>query len=205
MLTVNGALPMRRAGASRTVLVHSLLTSLALLLLMCLTPVAGAADGPSEYEVKAAFLQKFTSFIEWPHYVFPYDDSPFVIGILGSDPFGDVLSEVIADHVVNERSFVIRRWERASDVSHCQILFISDSEAPHLADILLKLPAEGLLTVSDIPDFAGSGGVIGFFVEENRMRFEVNIEAARKADLKISSKLLNLARLVGQTAKGDPK
>lgn len=178
-----------------------LLAGVATVLCLCVLPAV--ADGPSEYQVKAAFIQKFTSFIEWPHYVFHYDESPFVIGILGKNPFGDALETVIADKDFAGRPFEIRHFASAQEVRQCQILYISEELSAELDTILASLDRDGLLTVSDHEDFTLRGGILRFFVEDHRVRFEINIAAAREYHLKISSKLLSLARIVGADAKGE--
>jgi hypothetical protein len=148
---------------------------------------------PEEYEVKAAFLYNFAKFVEWPEGTFPDANAPLVIGVLGEDPFGDVLDRTIAGKQVQGRPLRIRRWNKTHDVEGCQILFISSSEQGSMATILDKLRAAPLLTVSDADDFDKRGGIIHFVMQENRVRFEINNHGAQTAGLKISSRLLMLA------------
>ncbi|MBD3236165.1 MAG: DUF4154 domain-containing protein [Candidatus Eisenbacteria bacterium] len=163
---------------------------------------AAAAAPPSEHEVQAAFIHKFTSFIEWPHYSFHYDDSPFVVGILGEDPFGGALEAIVRDEDYDGRAFEIRRFESYADVGHCQILYVDERWSSRAEDLWTQIERDGLLTISSHEGFTRAGGVLRFFVEENRVRFEINIAAAQFAHLKISSKLLSLARVVDHAPKG---
>ena len=148
-------------------------------------------QGPTEYEVKAAFLLNFTKFIEWPASAFVSADAPFRICILGPDPFGASLERMVEGERVSGRPLAV---ERARNAASCQIVFFGkeDRVAP---DALAKIPA-GVLTVGEQESFLREGGMIRFVLEQNRVRFDVNHAAVRKAELSISSKLLNVARSV---------
>ncbi|MGH9542264.1 MAG: YfiR family protein [Terriglobales bacterium] len=166
---------------------------------------AAATDGPtsSEYLIKAGFIYNFAKFIQWPESAFAQPNSPIVIGILGSDPFGSVMDRIVADKTIGGRGFVVRRltWGKDSaDLKNCAIVFVSSSEHKNLHDILLSLKGLPILTIGDTPDFAQKGGIIGFTVEDNRIRFEINVAAARLAQLVISSRLLTLAKIVSAAA-----
>jgi hypothetical protein len=157
--------------------------------------LARAQDAqPTEYEVKAAFLYNFTRFIEWPTDAFEGPQTPMVIGILGEDPFGPALDDIIAGKKVGGRDVVVRRLHRDQDRRGCHLLFISASEKKHLPEILLGLRGSTVVTVSEIDRFIYSGGTINLLVENSRVRFEVNLDAAARARAKISAKLLALAR-----------
>ena len=160
-------------------------------------PAYAGQRTPHEYEVKAAFLYNFAKFVVWPKDAFPERESPIVIGVLGDDPFGPVLEEVIEGKTVNNRALAIRRFRRTSDVVGCHVLFISPSEGRRLVEIFGEINLDHVLTVGDCRDFAASGGNIGFYMEDKKVRIEVNLEAAERANLRISSKLLNVARVVG--------
>lgn len=157
---------------------------------------AAQSDQPGEYEVKAAFLFNFTKFVEWPESSFQDAHSPIVIGILGDDPFGPSLPRLVAGQKAQGRSIEITRYRRGDDLHRCHVLFISTSERPHTAQILAGLLDSGVLTVSDIDGFAASGGVLQFVMQENRVRFLVNLEAATQNKLRVSAKLLALAQVV---------
>lgn len=164
-------------------------------LLMFGTPLCSAATAP-EYQVKAAFLFNFTQFVEWPAAAFGSADSPLVIGVLGRDPFGGFLDETVRGESVNQRNLQVRRFARVEDVNNCQMLFISNSETEHMAEILGKLKGKSILTVGETEDFARRGGVIRFATVANKIRLNINVEAAKEASLTISSKLLRPAEIV---------
>ena len=161
-------------------------------------PPAGPADAaaPSEYQIKAAFLYNFAKFVEWPPHVFADGGSPIVIGVLGEDPFGSSLEQVVKGKTVGGRRFSIKRFEKVRDLEHCHILFISSSESGHLAKALDSIKGPNVLTVSEIERFAQRGGIISFVTIDNKIGFEINLDAAKKANLKLSSKLLKVARVV---------
>jgi hypothetical protein len=164
---------------------------------------AAQSDQPSEYEVKAAFLFNFTKFVEWPDGSFDDSHSPIVIGIIGDDPFGDSLTRIVAGQKAQGRAIVIMKYRRGDDLRRCHILFVSASERQHSAQILAGLQGAGVLTVSDIDGFADAGGVMQFVMQENRVRFVVNLDAATQGKLQVSAKLLALAQVVnhGQAAR----
>ena len=154
------------------------------------------AQGPTEYQVKAAFLSNFAHFVEWPSNAFSTENSPVAIGVLGDDPFGSALEEVVAGKFANGRAFEIKRFQNIKDIKTCHILFISSSEVKRLTGHFDALSQRGILTVGEVDRFAQKGGVISLILVDNKVRFEVNTWAADQAGLKISSKLLNLARAV---------
>ena len=151
-----------------------------------------------EYQIKAVFLYNFVQFVEWPASVFAAPDSPFVIGVLGENLFGDALHEVVSGEKVGARSIEVRRYGRIADVDACHILFISRSETGNLPSILVALDKRPILTVGDTAEFARHGGMIRLIKEDNRIRLRVNLQATKAAGLVISSKLLRAADLVGR-------
>ena len=151
---------------------------------------------PREYIVKAAFLYNFAKFVEWPEDDFTDDQSPFVLGIFGEDPFGDSLDS-IKRKTVGARKLVIERSQTLEDLKKCHLIFISRSEKNDLDKIIAQLKDLNVLTVSDIEGFALKGGVIGLFTAGNKIRFEINVDSAKRNGLQISSKLLKLAKIVG--------
>lgn len=172
--------------------------SLTAALLLALLPpcVWGQSTGPTEYQVKAAYLYNFSRFVEWPNSTFEKSESAFVIGVLGEDPFGTMLDSLVQGESVQGRRLVIRRLASREEAVKCQILFVSDSEEGRLSEILKELAGKSILTVSDIRSFTRLGGAIRFTVEGNRVRFEINVAAAQRARLSVSSQLLKLARIV---------
>jgi hypothetical protein len=152
-----------------------------------------AQEGPSEYQVKAAFLYNFAKFVEWPPGAFPDTNSPIVLGILGKNVFGSDLEKTIRDRKVNNHPFVFKTITSAAEATNCHILFISPSEKDECTKIVNALHNATVLTVSETDGFIKAGGMINFTFEDTKVRFQINDEAAKKAGLKISSKLLSLA------------
>ncbi len=167
-------------------------------LLAVLWPWTARAEVASEYDVKAAFLYNFTKFVEWPPSALT-ERGDFQLCVLGEDPFGRSL-EVVADEKVAGRRITLLRTPKLAEPAGCQILFISRSERARMHQILQDLQNAPVLTVADTGGFLDHGGIINFVLEGSKVRFEINQEAAERAGIKISSKLLQLA--VG--AKGTP-
>jgi hypothetical protein len=163
-----------------------------------LGPVPAFAQAPKapEYSLKAAYLLNFTQFVEWPSNVFASVDAPIVIGVLGEDPFGSALDQAVREKKVHGRSLEIRRSKQISDLRGCHVLFVCASEVKRLSEILAAARRSGILTVSDIDRFVEQGGVISFVTENNKVRFEINMNAAAAAELRISAQLLRLAKKV---------
>ncbi len=151
---------------------------------------------PREYQIKALFLFNFSQFIQWPPSAFTNADEPFRIGVLGNDPFDDFLDETVRGEKVDGHPLVIQRYESVDAVKDCQILFISRSESERMENILADLKGRNILTVGDSEGFVKNGGVVRFVTEENKIHFRINLEAARRANLTISSKVLRLAEIV---------
>jgi hypothetical protein len=154
------------------------------------------AQRTGEYNIKATFLYNFTQFINWPAEAFSASDGPFVIGILGVDPFQGAIEEAVAGEKVKGHPVIVQHFENAADIKNCNILFISSSEAGKLGQILPALPGKNILTVSDLPDLIPSGGIIRFTRQNNKIRLQINLAASKAADLTISSKLLQLAEII---------
>jgi hypothetical protein len=151
-----------------------------------------------EYAIKAAYLYQFGHYIQWPSDAFTDDKSPFVIGILGTDPFGDTLNEIARDKKIGGRQIVIRQFNSLADYKPCHILFIaSPTEITDQLRNISKLQNFPVLLVGERHGFAEQGGTINLLIEQNKVRFEVNTEVAKREQLKISSKLLSLAKIAG--------
>ncbi|HEX9782982.1 MAG TPA: YfiR family protein [Opitutaceae bacterium] len=155
-----------------------------------------------EYDVKAAFVYNFTQFVEWLSAAFPEPDTPFVIGVLGNDPFGGMLDALVDQETVKGRRLVVERYRTIEEIQRCHILFISRADASRARARLPELASRHILTVGDAEGFERQGGVIGFVSERDRIRVRINLEAARTADLTISSKLLRAAEVVDANMQG---
>jgi hypothetical protein len=149
-----------------------------------------------EYQVKAVFLFNFAQFVDWPPQAFPEAQTPLVIGVLGEDPFGAYLDETVRDEKVNNRPLAVQRYRRVEEIKTCHILFISRSEADRLGQILASLKERSILTVSDTEGAAQRDVMIRLVTEKNKIRLRINLQAARAANLTISSKLLRPAEIV---------
>ncbi len=159
------------------------------------------AQAFKEYDVKAVFLYHLAEFVDWPPKAFPAAESPLVIGVLGADPFGKVLDEIVQDEVVKNRKLKVERFHSMEEIKVCHILFISQSEAGRLDQIFSSLKDRKILTVGDTEGFAQRGGIVRFLTDKNKIRLRINIEAAKAASLTISSKLLRAAEVVGSKAE----
>jgi hypothetical protein len=172
------------------------LATLALTALLAPPPAQGQGQG-REYEVKAAFLYNFARFVEWPADAFPGPGAPITYCIVGDDPFDGKLEALLRGETVGGRPLALRRSGKDDDLAACQILFLSRSERSRQERILDRLGRASVLTVGDEEDFLDRGGIIGFRIEAGRVRFDVDLEAAERAGLKVSSKLLRVARVRG--------
>jgi len=180
----------------RRVVVAGLLMGAAAAAAQSDAPVRPVAAPPTEYEVKAAFLYNFARFVEWPPEAFRDPADPFVIAVLGRDPFGPVLDETMAGKTVAGRRIEVRRATRVEDVRDAQMVFISSSERANMPAILKALDRPGVLTVGESDGFAERGGAINFVLQARKVRFQINPARAEEARLKMSSQLLKLATLV---------
>ena len=165
---------------------------------------AGAAEaGPTEYQVKAVFLFNFAKFIEWPPAKLGEPDSPLVIGIIGDNPFGTLLDETIKDQTINGHKLVSRAISTTAEAAACHIVFISRSEKERLRPLLAGLKGQPVVTVSELRGFAQDGGMIALVLLNGRVKLEINPAAAGEAGVKLSSKLLSIARITPEP-KNEP-
>jgi hypothetical protein len=163
-----------------------------------------AAPGPAaraddlhveEYKVKAAFLYNFVKFVEWPDAAFEDPGSPFVLAVLGTDPFGSHLDD-LQGKTVKGRPIVVRRAASLQALGAFHVLFVPSAGTTDLGTVLSAAEGKGALTVGDGLGFRARGGMIELVRDGDRVGFEVSLDAARRAGLTISSKLLNLAKVV---------
>jgi|SRR4051812_15311798 hypothetical protein len=168
---------------------------IATLLLLFTAPIARAE---AEYDVKAAYLLRFTKFVQWPRTAFASDDAPFVIGIVGRDPFEGGFERFIEGNTSGTRRLEVRHVNAhdTSALRECQMIFVGLPDHRRLGDILSELQGRPVLVVGEAEGFASAGGMVGFASREKRVGIEVNSAAARSARLKISSQLLSIAKIV---------
>ena len=177
------------------------LVRLGLLLAMPFSAVpltAAEYSASQEFQVKAVFLYNFAQFVEWPPHAFESPESPLVIGILGLDPFGQSLDEMVRGEKVNGHPLVVERYRKIGDIQRCHILFISGSEGTRTEQVAAAMRGRSVLTVCDWEGFARRGAMVRFVMERNRVRLRINLQSAKEAGLNISSKLLRSAETVIQ-------
>ena len=153
---------------------------------------------PRENSIKAAYIYNFAKLVEWPETTFDSPDSPIQLAILGDDSFIETLM-TIDNKIASGRAISIKNYGAVSEINQCHILYIGKSEKNNLNTILKKLQNKPCLTVSNIDGFASRGGMINFILVNNKVRFEINLQTTRNSDLKVSSRLLKLATIVGET------
>jgi hypothetical protein len=176
---------------------------IAALIFSCALTLHVQAQSPTtEYQVKAAYLLNFGKFVTWPAAPVPARLDAFSICILGEDPFGAVLDSTVRGEKIDGRPVIVRRIRSPREVNACSILYISRSEQGQFRKIASSLDRSGVLSVSDSPDFINQGGAIQFTLTGNRVRFEVNLDAAQDAGLALSSELLKVASSVHGKARG---
>ncbi len=181
-----------------------------LIVLACLlagvaVPLRAQASAASEYQVKAAFLYNFARFVEWPAEVLPNSTASIVLCVYGEDPFGPALDETVKGKSINNHDMAIHRAKSTQELKGCQVVFIDGAESKRLPEILGALQGSSVLLVGESGGFAEQGGQIQFLLEDNKVDFSINVDAVERAHLKISSKLLALAKIVhdGNHSKKD--
>jgi YfiR/HmsC-like len=165
------------------------------------TSAATVAQPSREYLLKTAFVFNFARYTTWPP---PSPDGPFNLCILGEDDFGTA-AQYLDGQQLRQRNIDVRFRAVGDDLGGCQLVYVTQPLAGQLDSLLPRLHAERMLTVSDIPDFAARGGILGLKIVDNRIRFEANPLAARRAGLRLSAQLLRLADVIAEhVPKGSP-
>jgi hypothetical protein len=158
---------------------------------------AGAASGDAtEFELKAAFLLSFAVYTTWPDDTFPKAETPFVIGVVGVDPFGAKLDATMKDKKVGTHPIVVERYATAEKIGKPHLLYAGSHDDDKLAAVRIACRAKAILLVGDSPGFCAKGGVVNFFMASSKIRFEINPAAAKRAGLLLSSQMLKLAKIV---------
>jgi len=164
--------------------------------------VSAQSNISSEYQVKAAFLFHFAQFVDWPPEAFKDAGAPLTYCTVGEDPFRGALDASMSGKTIDGRPVRVLHFKLGQEVQTCQILFLGAPEKKSLAATLVNLGASPVLTVGESQNFIEQGGMIGFLWEDNKVHFEINLEAAERAKLKISARLLTLAKTVIGGPKG---
>ncbi len=189
------------------------LITITLCVMLCTPHVCAESSQSREYSIKAAFLYNFIQFVDWPQEKEADSNEPITIVILGKDPFQNAF-EVLKDKQVKGKYVTIKKFRDFEEleksgqnhnnqsnptietIRNCDLLFVCSSEKGNLGKIITSLREHSVLTVSDMDGFLNAGGIINFLLEEKKVRFEINLKAAKQANLKIRSKLLRLAKRV---------
>jgi len=194
-----GATPAGRLSSWRAIRCIALL-AVYLLLLARSGQRTSAQTSSEEYRVKAAFIFHFAQLVDWPPGTPTGTDNSLVLCTLGEDPFQGALEGTIAGKAVGNRVIRIRHLGQPQDMQACQILFLGKAQSKHIPLLVTDLHNAPVLTVGETAGFLDAGGMIDFLLEENKVRFEINLEAAESARLKIGSRLLILAEhVVGES------
>jgi hypothetical protein len=192
---------MGNLNLAETIPGQRVLRRISLILAVCfchfLVPFAKGQSSPSsEYVSKATFLANFPNFAEWPPDAFPNSSSPFALCVVGDFSFGTTLAELTRSTRVQGHRIDVRWIRKIEELSSCHMVFVSRSQVRRYARMIELLRPSSVLTVGETPEFLGAGGIMSFSVAQDALQFDVNLEAANHARLKISSRLLVLARQV---------
>ncbi len=177
-------------------LILRLCAVVALVAAMTPSALAQADRTAAETQIKAAFLYKFSAFVEWPPKAFARPDSPFTIGVIGADELAAELEQIVKGRTVLERAVVVRRMRRGEPVAGIQMLFIGQAEGARLGEILAIAKGQSVLTVTESEDALAHGSMINFVFVDDKVRFDVALPQAERGALKISARLLAVARKV---------
>ena len=160
------------------------------------------ASGSTEYLVKAGFIYNFAKLVEWPGLALTNPGQPIVIGVLGNDSFAATLERVVDGKKIEVHPFLVKRVRspKESKECACHMLFIASSKSSHVDELIQLLKGKSVLTIAETPGFTKQGGIINLVHEDSKVRFEVNVDAAKQAGLNISSRLLSLAKIVQTSA-----
>lgn len=173
----------------------------AIALVLTQTAAAPPSRTAAETALKAAYLYKFGSFVEWPATAFASSDAPLVICVIGQDPFGLVLDQVVDNQTINDRPVQIRRMQRPYADVGCHIAYAAPTEGQPVAAVLSALKNTHTLTVTDGVNSGAARGMVHFRVVQNRLRFDIDLQAASEGQVTISSKLLSLAATVRRAGR----
>jgi len=166
------------------------------LILSVLPPVCAQSEETAEYPVKFAFLYQFAQFIQWPPGAFENATAPLVVCVVGRDPFEPDLEQNLLNHTIDKHPIAIMSVKRGASLRVCQMVFVPASESKQTPGIIDGLRGSSVLTIGETKGFVERGGIINFTIEQNKLHFEINLDAARQSPLVISSKVLALARIV---------
>jgi hypothetical protein len=168
-------------------------------------PLNSLNTSVSEYQVKALYLYYFAKFVDWPSDAFATKSSPIVIGIIGDDSFGNLVEEVTKNKTIQERPVMVRRLKWSDNLRSCHMLFVDIYERKGLVQFSDVFQSSPILTVTEMEEAFQNKGIMNLFVESGKVQFEINLAAAEKARLRISSKLLRMAKVTTEKKLGMKK
>ena len=203
-----GALPSpvasgrRAVGAGKLSVYRRFVVVLVAMLSLVITPSAPAqTKAAGENELKAAFVAKFPLFVSWPEKSFETPTSPIVIGLLGRNTLGPYLEAALKDKVAGGHPVMVKICETVEEAAACQIVFIAESDKATVETILKQLAKHTVLTVSDEPNFAERGGMLGLAESDRKIRLEANVEAIQHSNLRVDPQLLRISKVVASSTK----
>lgn len=161
------------------------------------------SETAAEYKLKAAVMFNLAKFVTWPTNAFGSNQAPFIVGVVGRDPFGPLLDETVKNQTVRDRPILVRRFSATDDLRGCHLLFVSRSEEERLPAILDAARRTAMLSVGDLNHFAERGGMVNLVMKDELVRFEVNLQAAESQGLQISSKVLRYATVIPGTNRNE--
>lgn len=176
-----------------------------LLTLFACISIAARDGAVGEYAAKAAFISKFLGYVKWPESAFENAASPLRVAVLGADPFGKALDDTFKDKRFGTRAIEIVRFKSLGAIEPCHVLFVPNAEAPRLPKLLEELKGRSVLLIGESTDFAATGGCINFVLEDKKIRFELNPDATKRAELEVSSQLMQLAKRVRDAKNEAPR
>jgi hypothetical protein len=181
-------------------LIRMLILSITLITIPFITNAQPVAADANEQQVKAAFLYKFLNYVEWPASAFDSNDAPYVIGVMDNNEIADTLSNIATGRRINNRLVIVKKLHAGDPLNHVHMVFIDDDDKARLPQLLKKLPMQ-VLSVTESDGALAQGSMINFRLSENKVRFEIALDAAEQAGLKLSSRLLVVAISVKGTQK----
>jgi hypothetical protein len=172
------------------------------LLMICLlgmlpmvAPLATAAD-ISARKIEASYLYKFGSYVTWPEGTFATTDSPVTIGIVGDNLLADELATIVSSRLIDNRPVVVKRVERADQLAGLNIVFVANMDSLKVSEWIARVRSLPVLSVTNQADQPIVGSIINLVIDDNRIRFDVSLEAAERSRIKLSSSLMTVARKI---------
>lgn len=173
--------------------------ALAILFALCLAPPCAQAQEEAraaEVRIKAAFLYKFCDYVEWPPAAFARPDSPFVIGVLAADAIADELARVVEQRTIHGRAVSVRKLKRGAPLAGLQMLFVGGADGTRLAELIAAVKGQPTLVVTESEGVHAPGSMINFILVDDKVRFDIAPQPAESGNLRISARLLAVARKV---------